>query len=972
MSRMKTTCVSLFLVAGLCAPASAQRKRPHVAVFNFQMKSGPAAWQWLEKGLADRVITEFFHSGVAVPIQRDEMQRVADEVKWAPEMLTDRGRLQMIQQAVKAHYVVSGVYEVNETKLSITGTIVDCATHRQVGQRTVAGTTDTIIDVMAKLSAQLQAWFSKGSVDKHLKELPAWTKSIPAARGVYEGIDLYDRGLFHDAWLKFRQASRSDKGYSEAHYWVGRMYYFMHRYELARQAFEKFLANIPHRPWIPDEDVKKRIHSLENNEHDARELMSFYTRLAQWRPARAGSALKEYVHCLEHAADDPHDLVDTYMALLYRYPRIAVPREMNHWSVPSDGWLFCRSAFVLRDNGKLDQALGAANRARVLLGWGYASYFAAGFYRECAFEKHYLSGKVPHPGEISFQAKLDRMTPVLRFGPEGGDGQMIDARPVSNTQRSMPWILLTEDDCYFTRITCWPIIDYDNRGPDVHLTVSADEFGDVARSVKQATEATTKGFVLDSLPRAGMLELGVAFSPPPGQIHWKDSVFRYRGIKLDVDVGRLGPHGSIRVDCDNVSDFMVKLDGKFARLNAGVIGLLPPKEYGLTICPSRTSSPYGEWRSPVTVTQDKTTNVVGHLPWKPGTPWTSWKLARIPEEKGQLIAPSLQKSERNGPCIQVDTNAIRIVCVRRSDLWIVTSTNGNTFSSPRKLASPVSTSWLEDGPRLIRDTSGRFILAFVSDRNQKGIPSPYVCWSRNLVNWSAPVKILDRWIAGHDILADSQGRFIWVGQPRTNDGGVLKELSIHASPDLYTWERLATLDFPDPIWDAQIVQLKDDRYQLFLGLQGAEAHGEAKDGELYRMQSNDAVHWKSVGRPLNVGRPEDAVLSVARVGARVLAALFQQPQGDEDRNMGPGTDWSRFTLSTTTPNGKWVETLTTDNLCRMTAAMAHHPKWGHIITWAEFPRHRRGPMLSDYGPTRRVLSAHLNARKIYVIRGPGF
>jgi len=38
------------------APASAA---PNVAVFNFQMKSDTPDWKWLEKGLADRIATDF-------------------------------------------------------------------------------------------------------------------------------------------------------------------------------------------------------------------------------------------------------------------------------------------------------------------------------------------------------------------------------------------------------------------------------------------------------------------------------------------------------------------------------------------------------------------------------------------------------------------------------------------------------------------------------------------------------------------------------------------------------------------------------------------------------------------------------------------------------------------------------------------------------------------------------------------------
>ena len=63
----------------LCAAAVALFAAPpvagtNVAVFNFQMKSKTPDWIWLEKGLADRITTDFSRSRKITVTARDETE----------------------------------------------------------------------------------------------------------------------------------------------------------------------------------------------------------------------------------------------------------------------------------------------------------------------------------------------------------------------------------------------------------------------------------------------------------------------------------------------------------------------------------------------------------------------------------------------------------------------------------------------------------------------------------------------------------------------------------------------------------------------------------------------------------------------------------------------------------------------------------------------------------------------------------
>ena len=85
----------------------------NVAVFNFQMTSDTPEWRWLEKGLSDRIATDFAQDRSQTVIARDEMQLLAQQMAWVPEMATtDAARMGEIRKQLKIAHLVTGVYEV--------------------------------------------------------------------------------------------------------------------------------------------------------------------------------------------------------------------------------------------------------------------------------------------------------------------------------------------------------------------------------------------------------------------------------------------------------------------------------------------------------------------------------------------------------------------------------------------------------------------------------------------------------------------------------------------------------------------------------------------------------------------------------------------------------------------------------------------------------------------------------------------
>lgn len=931
---------TVFVLLAVSVQAAAQEEATtRVAVFNFHQKSGGVALKWLEKGIADRLITDFFQSGLLMPVQRDTMQDVAEQMKWAPEMMSDPGRLQMIQKAVAAHFVISGVYEVKQGKIVITASIIQPRTGKEIARRSVMGAPSDVLGLMRKLSGQLLAWGLKGSAEKIVADLPAWTRSVPAARAVYEGVDLYDQGRFHEAWLKFRQASRTDQAYREAEYWTGRMYYFMHRYKHALWAFEQFIKTGKPHP-------------------------------------RTGDAIKEYVHCMENL-DIPADrLLREYGVLFKRHPDVLVRKEMGVPWVPCWMWLAARGAMVNRDLGRSEQAVALVDEAHRRVWPTEIGYFTGGILRECILHGNRLSGLPPGDVEaFSLHTGRRRQSEIVRFGEKGGVKEITYKAPMGESRSHdgtwkqyvcQPATLAAPKDCVFTKLTCTPLSAEGISGQG-RLVVSVDRLGDVAKLAKPLSAARKTGFTVSMLPHAGVLDVSF-FSyvkPDSGRRLMRSD---YRGFRLAAEVRRVPAHGSIRVGCLNSARFIVDVDGKPERVDAGLVGLIPVGEHTITIRPHHEKCPLGEWTTKVTVRRGKTTHVVGRMPWKPGTPWVNWRAAKLSREDPREVTPSLQKTVNNWPTILADNESIRLVWARRGDLWTAISSDGDEFASPTKLASPISTSWKEDTPKLLKDETGRYILVFLSDRNVHYVAKPYVSWSRDGVRWSAPVMIMDDWLRRYDMIQDRRGRFIWVGISEHDDSHV----TIRMSRDAYRWETLKVFDPGISVDDAVLLQDKGGTYEMYLwGMLRGRQHREY---EVLRYRSRDGVKWSRDQREMvaRLGGPKWGKMAVAYAQGKTMVATFEYRFWNYRWNQpGPTVlDVCRTQIARGPGGRPWQRMATVEYLFGDAGTMAYHPKWGYMIAWTDNPRHSPGEWIGDI--PSQTISHSFKAGDIYFIRGPNF
>ena len=869
-----------------------------VAVFNFQMKSDTPDWKWLEKGLSDRITTDFTRVRGVTVVARDEMQIMAQALHWVPELATTDARAAgTIKAQLKIDTLVTGVYSVEGDRIRLTGQIIDVSTREEVARKEIEGLAQDVLELQRRLSAELLSVLVEKPAAGILASLPVWTRSLPATRALYEGMDLYDQGRYAEGWLKFRQASKTDPGYMEAQYWVGKMYYFMDRYEHARLALEKFMYLDTTHP-------------------------------------RVGDTIMEFVHTYESRGMPADALLKLYDDLGRRYPEARLWEDNGPYG--RLGWIDCqewakyKSAQVLAQTGRAKEAAILAAPATT-----YAGYNGEPPVGLMSLLRHHALTAEQFEPEVIADVKLDIVRHnMVRFTADGREAVIElsqQARILGREQRNLDQTavfdreemgfakyLVAPSGYVFKSLRFYPLASSDDANMVVELRLLGAYGFEKARSAPLAA-ARKSGVMWEPCPRTGILmaDCTLRVTGP------KSSPVVVSGIRIVPVLEKMIAPGAIDVSCAETAHFRVEVDGVFARWFPGLAGPLAPGEHTVRLFPFEADSPYGECAAKVTVSAGGVSRLPLHLPWKEGGGWAGWAHVTVPDAYPGLALKLNYNYTPGAPAILAGDEDLRLVWSRGGDLWSAVSTDGKVFSEPRKLDLPVSSGWVENDPRLIRDAHGRFVLTFLSDRDAQHRTLAYSAWSRDFVHWSAPAAISNRYIRERcAVMADDRGRTLWV---ESNNG----LLHIYATSDSVRWEELAALKSAEPkgsLLFPHLFQRPDGQYEL-LATSGrvylSADKPDPKDWHGYvRYLSGDAKVWSQPQRLWDLPNLTYSWAGAARgeKGA-VILGLGQQ---SASRPM---------ILFAELPDGTWKASGTFRGLIPGAGAIAYHPRWGYVIAW---------------------------------------
>jgi TolB-like protein len=741
---MVTAAAAVWLAAGSAAQAA------EYAVFNFQMKSQTPEWRWLEKGLSDRITTDFCqHQGLTV-VARDEMQLLAQRMSWVPEMAADAKAAGSIRQHLRIQRIVTGVFSIDGDVLDIKAQVVDVASRKEVLRKEISGRLIDTLDLQRQLSAQLIGALLNKSSDQVLKDLPVWTRSLPAARCLYEGMDLYDQGRYAEAWLQFRQARREDAGYVEAVYWVGKMYYFLGRYEHARRSLEQFVYLDATHPRLKD-------------------------------------ALLEYVHTYEVSDAGPAELVALYRRLRERFPERPSFHRLD--------WLGERQSLMLCQDGRFLEALELRYPVFVETS-GFADVCSAvvlGLADHLATTDRLppldrlLKTEVPRVRDSIFKlsaplTEREIMHPVpVRLASLAR--RQADREALTATSRvDQTFVIVVPRGHAIRRLTLKPLVDGDAAMVEADLCLFGQDRA-IPLSQRRMTLADAKraGVEFTSLPLVPMFRLSYHLVVP----YEEKRTGVAHGLVVRAELEPAESSTALDVDCASTCDCYVEVDGRFGRWGPGLVGPLAAGQHRVVVRPTDTN--YGEVAINVTAVTGTVVKVGCSLPWAEASGWSQWSVCRLAPPYPSVRFSEPDRDQR--PALLLEDREIRAIWAYDGDLWTAASSDGKTFTSPSKLDLPVSTGWVETTPRLLRDESGRRILLFMSNRDSQHRNMLYICWSRDGTHWSAPSMISEvSDVADFAACIDGQGRLLLATSHNWSN-----KLTVHVSEDGIRWTKTKDL-----------------------------------------------------------------------------------------------------------------------------------------------------------------------------------
>jgi len=116
--------VCLSIVVSVLALSAAAAAPQTLAVLNFTNRNPDDGWDWLEKGLADMLITDLSASARLQVVSRERMQLLFEEME-LQKKLQMKGAAQEFAKVVKVQYVLTGTFWAKDNRLTIQSQMVE-------------------------------------------------------------------------------------------------------------------------------------------------------------------------------------------------------------------------------------------------------------------------------------------------------------------------------------------------------------------------------------------------------------------------------------------------------------------------------------------------------------------------------------------------------------------------------------------------------------------------------------------------------------------------------------------------------------------------------------------------------------------------------------------------------------------------------------------------------------------------------
>jgi TolB-like protein/tetratricopeptide (TPR) repeat protein len=186
-------------------PARAAAPAMVVAVLYFDNNTGDRAYDVLQKGLADMLVTDLAGVSSLQVVEREKLEKIIGELDLQRSKYFDPKTAQKLGQVIGARYAVTGAFSAIEPKMRIDIRLIDVTTAAVLMADKVVGKKDAFFE----LEAQLVAKFVRGLDVRTKIEADSGVRDVATLLAYSEGIDLADKGDLEQASQKLGTLVRS-------------------------------------------------------------------------------------------------------------------------------------------------------------------------------------------------------------------------------------------------------------------------------------------------------------------------------------------------------------------------------------------------------------------------------------------------------------------------------------------------------------------------------------------------------------------------------------------------------------------------------------------------------------------------------------------------------------------------------------------------------------------------------------------
>lgn len=199
------------VVSSAAVPARANE--PVLAVLYVDNHSGDAAYDVLEKGLADMLVTDLSAQGLTV-VERARLEALIDEQKLQGTKFFDPSTAVKVGQGLGATHVVIGALAAMQPELRLDLRLVEVATSKIVVTAKVSGPANTLFDLEQQLVAKFVEAFEKRFTASPTPQTKV--RDVAALLEYSRGVDLADKGELESAKKKIEQTIKLSPGFALA------------------------------------------------------------------------------------------------------------------------------------------------------------------------------------------------------------------------------------------------------------------------------------------------------------------------------------------------------------------------------------------------------------------------------------------------------------------------------------------------------------------------------------------------------------------------------------------------------------------------------------------------------------------------------------------------------------------------------------------------------------------------------------